>query len=62
MHLVCPESISNVSGATRLVYVSPSAIPQVQCEVSHELDMAVLYVNGSAETPYILGDIVAEDD
>ena len=41
---------------------SPSTIPQIEGEVAHELDMAVLHINGSTEAPHILGDIVAEDD
>jgi hypothetical protein len=41
---------------------SPSTIPEVQSQVTHELSMAVLNIDGSAETTNIFCDIVAEDD
>lgn len=44
------------------MHCSPSAIPQVQCEVAHELDVAVLHINCSTEASDILCDVVAEDN
>lgn len=41
---------------------SPSAIPEVEHQVAHELDVAVLDVDGRAQSTHVLGDIVAEDD
>lgn len=41
---------------------APSAVPQVQHQVPHELDVAVLDINGGAQAAHVLGDIVAEDD
>ena len=40
----------------------PSTVPQVQHQVAHELDVAVLDIDCSAQSAYVLGDIVAEND
>lgn len=40
----------------------PSAIPQVEYEISHESNVAVFDVNCSAQAAHIFGDIVAEYD
>ena len=40
----------------------PSAIPEIQHEVPHELDVAVLDVDSGTQSADILGDIVAEDN
>jgi len=42
--------------------VSPSAVPEIEHEVSHELDVAVLDVDCRAQPTDIFGDIVTEDD
>jgi hypothetical protein len=39
----------------------PATVPQVQCEISHELRMAMLDINGRTQTAYVLCDVVAED-
>ena len=40
----------------------PSTVPEIQHQVSHELDIAVLDINGGAETAHVLGHVVAEDN
>lgn len=40
----------------------PSAIPQIQHEVAHELDVAVFDINGSAQSANVFCNIVAEND
>jgi len=40
----------------------PSAVPEVQHQIAHELDIAVLHVDGRAKASHVLCDIVAEDD
>lgn len=40
----------------------PSAVPKIQHQVSHELDIGVLDVNRGAQPTNILGDIVAKDN
>ena len=40
----------------------PSTVPQVQHEVAHEFDVAVLHVDGRSQLPDILCDIVLEYD
>jgi hypothetical protein len=39
----------------------PAAIPQVQCQVSHELRVAVLNIDSCTKTAHIFCDIVTED-
>lgn len=41
---------------------SPSAVPEIEHQVAHELDVAVLHVNRRAQPPHVLCDIVAEDN
>lgn len=41
---------------------SPSTVPEIKCQVAHELSMAMLDIDGGSETPDVFGDIVAEDD
>lgn len=40
----------------------PSTVPEIQRQVAHELSMAVLNIDGGAETTNIFGNIIAEDD
>jgi hypothetical protein len=40
----------------------PSTIPQIQQQIAHESDVAVLYVDGSPKSPDILRHVIAEDD
>lgn len=40
----------------------PSTVPEVQHEVAHELDVAVLHVDGRAQFPDILRDVILEYD
>jgi len=48
---------------TKLDAVStlPSTIPQVEHEVAHEADVAVLDIDGSSQSADVLGHVVAED-
>jgi hypothetical protein len=39
----------------------PATVPQVQCEISHELRMAMLDIDGRTQTAYVFCDVVAED-
>jgi hypothetical protein len=41
---------------------SPTAVPQIEQQVSHEPDVTVLYVYGRTEPSDVLCHIVAEDD
>lgn len=40
----------------------PSAVPEIQHQVPHELDIAMLDIDRSAQSAHILGYVVAEDD
>lgn len=40
----------------------PATIPQIQCQISHELRMAVLHVNCRTQAAHIFCDVIAEDD
>lgn len=40
----------------------PAAVPEIEHEVSHEFDIAVLDVDCCSESTDIFGDVVAEDD
>lgn len=40
----------------------PPAVPKVEHQIAHELDVAVLHVNGRTQSADVFGDIVAEDD
>lgn len=54
---------SSLFGRIGIVEGSPPAtIPEIQHQVPHELDIAVLDVDGRAQPPHILGHVVAEDD
>lgn len=39
---------------------SPSTVPQVQHQVTHELNVAMFDIDGSPEPPHILCDVVAK--
>lgn len=41
---------------------SPSTIPQIQQQIAHKSDVAMLYVDGSTKPPDVLRHVVAEDD
>ena len=61
MRLVChPISVRSLSSV--LSGELPPAIPQIQRQIPHELDMAVFHVNRGPQPPHILGDVVAEDN
>ena len=40
----------------------PSTVPQIEGEVAHEAGMAMLDVDGCAQPPNILCDVIAEND
>jgi hypothetical protein len=40
----------------------PATIPQIQCQISHELRMAVLHVDCRTQAAHIFCDVIAEDD
>jgi hypothetical protein len=40
----------------------PATVPQVEHQIPHELDVAVLHIDGCAESPHVLCNIVAKDN
>jgi len=54
--------LMSVGAAPKRTHHSPSAIPQIEHQITHEPDITVLNINGCSKSPDILGYIVAEDD
>jgi hypothetical protein len=40
----------------------PSTVPEIEHQVTHELDVAVLDIDCGTQPAYVLGDVVAKDD
>jgi len=40
----------------------PSTVPEIECQVAQELDIAEININGSSQSAGVPRDVVAEDD